>query len=210
MLPDDRQPRPSAGLDAAVRAFRATLVRLDRAAGAIEASGGAAGTLEPDGRYPLPQPPSHVLAEAAAGEARSLSLDSELGERAALLAVAGQMWHRHLGPLLTSRDLQKLGDRSRQAVHDLVARGRLLALPARGGSLFPAFQVDRWGRPRPGMAEVLAAFEGSVGSPLTVASWFRTPQPLLDHRTPADWLVAGDDVGRLVAAARRAAAHLRG
>lgn len=208
---DQRSHPPPAGLDAAVRAFRATLERLDRAAGAIEPPAWAdPGPAAPDGRYPLPQPPSHVLAEAAPGAARSLAFDGELGERAALLAVAGQVWHRHLGPLLTSGDLQKLGGRSRQAVHDLVSRGRLLALPALGGSLFPAFQVDRRGRPRPGMGEVLAVFEGAVESPLTVASWFRTPQPLLDDRTPADWLVAGEDTTRLVAAARRAAAHLAG
>lgn len=205
-----RQTPPPSGLDAAVRAFRSALERLDRAAGAVvDPAPAAAPGLEPGGRYPPPRPPAFVLTEPAAGAA-ALSFDSELGERAALLAVAGQVWHRHLGPLLTSGDLQKLGGRSRQAVHELVKRRRLLALPARGGALFPAFQVDRRGRPRPGMAEVLAAFEGAVESPLTVASWFRTPQPLLDDRTPADWMAAGDDLSRLLAAARRAAAHLRG
>lgn len=208
---DQRSHPPLAGLDAAVRAFRATLERLDRTAGAIEPPAWEDPVpAPPGGRYPLPRPASHVLAEAAPGAAPSLAFDSELGERAALLAVAGQVWHRHLGPLLTSGDLQKLGGRSRQAVHELVSRRRLLALPARGGNLFPAFQVDRRGRPRPGMSEVLAAFAGAAESPLTVASWFRTPQPLLDERTPADWLVAGEDVSRLVAAARRAAAHLAG
>jgi hypothetical protein len=135
---------------------------------------------------------------------------SRIGVGAGQPAVAGQVWRRHLGALLTTGDLQALGDRSRQAVHELVKRRRLLALPARGGNLFPAFQVDPQGMPRRGVAEVLAAFEGAVESPLTVASWFRTPQPLLDERTPAEWLVAGEDTARLVHAARRTAAQLRG
>jgi hypothetical protein len=199
-------------LDAAVRAFRATLARLADAARAIEPareSGEAGERREPAAPYPLPHSDADFLADGRGG-ATALVLDGELGERAALLAVAGQVWRRHLGPLLTTGDLQKLGGRSRQAVHEQVKRRRLLALPARGGSLFPAFQVDRRGRPRAGMGEVLAAFEGAVESPFTVASWFETPQPLLDDRTPADWLVAGDDPSRLAQAARRAAAQLRG
>ena len=194
---------------AAVRAFRATLERLEEAAGKVESPAAAEAAPGPATAYPLPGPAAGTVAEPAA-EARPFTFDSELGERAALLAVAGQVWRRHLGPLLTSGDLQKLGGRSRQAVHELVARRRLLALPSRGGNLFPPFQVDRRGRPRPGLAEVLAAFEGAVESPYTVASWFETPQPLLDERTPAEWLVAGDDPERLLQAARRAAAQLCG
>lgn len=197
-------------LDAAVRAFRATLERLDEASRRIEAPAEPLPTGDSSAPYPPPSPSASVLAEPGAAEPPALALDGELGERAALLAVAGQVWHRHLGPLLTTGDLQKLGGRSRQAVHELVARRRLLALPARGGKLFPAFQVDRRGRPLPGVADVLAAFEGATESPYTVASWFRTPQPLLDERTPAEWLVAGDDPARLLQAARRTAAQLRG
>lgn len=214
-MPADLKP-DRRDVDAAVRAFRATLERLEEAAGKVEsaladaAPEPAADTApEPAAAYPLPRPAAGTLAEPVA-EARPFTFDSELGERAALLAVAGQVWRRHLGPLLTSGDLQKLGGRSRQAVHELVARRRLLALPSRGGNLFPPFQVDRRGRPRSGIAEVLAAFEGAVESPYTVASWFETPQPLLDERTPAEWLVAGDDPERLLQAARRAAAQLRG
>lgn len=215
-MPADLKP-DRRDVDAAVRAFRATLERLEEAAGKVESPAAAAAAPEPAAEaapgpaapYALSEPAADMLGEPAA-EARPLTFDSELGERAALLAVAGQVWRRHLGPLLTSGDLQKLGGRSRQAVHELVARRRLLALPSRGGNLFPAFQVDRRGRPRPGLAEVLAAFEGAAESPYTVASWFETPQPLLDERTPAEWLVAGDDPQRLLGAARRAAAQLCG
>jgi hypothetical protein len=196
-------------VDAAVRAFRAALERLEAAARGIEAAEDAETVPVPGGPSPRPRGEESFVAEPGGGEA-GLALDRELGERAALLAVAGQVWRRHLGALLTTGDLQALGDRSRQAVHELVKRRRLLALPARGGNLFPAFQVDRQGRPRRGVAEVLAAFEGAVESPFTVASWFRTPQPLLDERTPAEWMVAGEDTARLAHAARRTAAQLRG
>lgn len=185
------------GLDAAVAAFRATLERLERTAGPAPGMPPADGELGEAAAVYETAPPSE------------LEVDAELGERAALLAVAGHLWRRRLGPLLTTGDLQKLGGRSRQAVHDLVRRGRLLALPSATGNLFPSFQLDPAGRPRPVVAEVLDAFSGAVESPYTVAAWFRTPQALLDDREPAEWLAAGEDPARVVQAARRSAALLR-
>src|ERR671931_1197895 len=54
---------------------------------------------------------------------------ARLGQRAALVAAAGALWQRQLGPLLDIRQAQHvLGVGSRQAVHDLTQRHRLLAL----------------------------------------------------------------------------------
>lgn len=133
------------------------------------------------------------------------------GSRAALLAAAGSLWSKHLGPLLQTRDVgQLLGGRTRQAVSDLAKRGRLLALPNEDGELrFPAFQFSETGRPYPVLAGVLRQFAEVSVSPYTLASWFMTPQALLGRKTPAWWLKTGRDPGLLTEAARRAAARLR-
>jgi hypothetical protein len=180
---------PAGSLDAAVSAFRRTLERLEATAEQVAEAGEAAEVAEPG---------------------LALDLGAELGERAALMAVAGQLWQHHLGPLLTAGDLQKMGGRSRQAVHDMVQRKRLLALPTSGRHLlFPAFQLDSAGRPHPAVPKVLALFADLAMSPFTIASWFRTPQPLLGGRSPAEYLAAGDDPSRVEQAARRTAAKLR-
>jgi hypothetical protein len=103
-----------------------------------------------------------------------------------------------------------MGGRSRQAVYGMVQRRRLLALPATGRRLlFPAFQLDPAGRPRPVVPKVLALFADAAVSPFTIASWFRTRQPLLGGHSPAEHLAAGDDPALVEQAARRTAAKLR-
>lgn len=132
-----------------------------------------------------------------------------LGRRGALLAVAGAVWRRHLGPLLNTRQVAELllvG--TRQAVHDRVKRHRILALPTgQREHAYPAFQFDGKGQPYPAIAPVLEAFAVSRLSPHTIASWFVTPQPLLDDLTPAHWVAEGRDDDRLTKAARRSAAR---
>lgn len=135
---------------------------------------------------------------------------AELGRRAALLVAADAFWRRHLGPLLDGKQVQRLlGVRTRQAVHDLVRRRRLLGLPAEKGRLaFPAFQFTAAGRPHAALPDILELFAGAVVSPYTVASWFVTPQPLLEGETPAHWLQLGRDPELAREAARRSAARL--
>src|SRR5205814_2084320 len=137
------------------------------------------------------------------GDARAL------GRRAALLAVAGTVWRRHLGPMLTTKQVAELlGVGSRQAVNDRVRRHRILALPTGGHDLaYPAFQFNEQGQPYPALALVLEVFAAARLAPHTIASWFVTPQASLDRVTPAQWLAAGRDGPRLVAAAHRSAAQ---
>lgn len=132
-----------------------------------------------------------------------------LGRRAALLAVAGTVWRRHLGPLLnTSQVADLLGVGTRQAVNDRVRRRRILAFPTGERDLaYPAFQFDDRGAPYPALAPVLEAFATARLSPLTTSSWFVTPQAQLDGDTPAGWLAEGGDSELLVVAARRSAAR---
>lgn len=144
-----------------------------------------------------------------AGE-QSLGEPTQFGQRAALLAAADSLWRRHLGGLLSLQDVQAmLGVRTRQAIHDLVRRGRLLGLPTREGrTVYPCFQFGPDGRPYPEIASVLLVFHATGANHWTVASWFTTEQPELGGRTPAAWLADGQDAERLVEVARHSAAPL--
>ncbi|HEX9713563.1 MAG TPA: hypothetical protein VGB52_13555 [Actinomycetota bacterium] len=160
-------------------------------------------------------------ATAAAAAAFQQTLDSldlprsqlpdpeELGRRAALLAVADIAWKRVLGPLLDGKQAQELlGVRTRQALHDLVKRRRLLAVPWGEETRYPAFQFGPDGRPYPEMRLVLQAFENAKIDGLTLGSWFRHPQRALGGETPARWMAERHDPERLVTAAGRSAARL--
>lgn len=161
------------------------------------------------------------LATAAASFRRTLSrlgldADEELrdpaffGQRAALLAGAETLWGRHLGGLLDRTDVQALlGVTTRQAVHDLVQRGRLLGLPTRDGhTVYPRFQFGPDGRPYTALSKVITAFRAAEADPWTIASWFTSEQPELDGLTPVDWMSRGLDTTRLVEVARHSAAPL--
>lgn len=143
-----------------------------------------------------------------------LGAPEEVGRRAALAAAAEAAWKERLGPLLEANDVRRmLGVRSRQAVSDLAARRRLLALPQRGRRVvYPAFQFGTNGRPFEAIPRVLAEFNArrAVESRWTIASWFVTPQAPLGGRTPAQWLRAGRDAETVVLAARRSAARMAG
>lgn len=132
------------------------------------------------------------------------------GRRAALLAAADLLWRRHLGRLLDTSEVQQLlGGCTRQAVSDLVKRRRLLALPSGDGRLaFPAFQFSSTGRPYPEVHHVLELFADVAVDPHTIASWFVTPKELLEGKTPAEWLRAGEPPELVQEAARRTAARL--
>jgi hypothetical protein len=134
-----------------------------------------------------------------------------LGRRAALLAASDVVWHKHLGPMYSSKQVRELmGRGTRQSVSELAKRGRLLALPEEDGRLaFPAFQFGRTGERLPALDRILATFDGAVETPYTVASWFVTPEPLLQGKTPAAWLRAARSPEPVLEAATRYAQRLR-
>jgi hypothetical protein len=103
-----------------------------------------------------------------------------------------------------------MGRGTRQSVSELAKRGRLLALPEDDGRLaFPAFQFGRTGKRLPALEEILELFDGAVETPYTVASWFVTPEPRLQGKTPAAWLRAGRPTEPALDAATRYAHRLR-
>lgn len=135
----------------------------------------------------------------------------ELGRRGALLAASDLIWRERLGRLLSREEVQELlGLRSRQGVHDLAKRGRLLALSTQGGRpMYPAFQFDlEQGRSYSAVPPVLRHFKDAAVDPYTAASWFCEPQSLLDGLTPAEWLRERKADRLLIEAARRSAAPL--
>jgi hypothetical protein len=140
---------------------------------------------------------AEVLADSApTGDA------GEAGRRAALAAVAGQVWSEHLGPLFDTDGVAALlGGVTKQAVSDRVRRRRLLALRTGSGRLvYPAFQFDGRHVLR-GLADVLGQIEPDDAEAWTVASWLTTPDPALGGRTPVDALRDGDTDPVLAAAA---------
>jgi hypothetical protein len=97
---------------------------------------------------------------------------------------------------------------TRQGVHDLARRKRLLALPTKGGKLiYPAFQFSG-GHTLSGLHHLRAELDSSGVSPWTQASWFVTPQDELDGQTPVTFLSREVVDERVLNAARRAAARL--
>jgi hypothetical protein len=134
-----------------------------------------------------------------------------LGRRAALLAASDLVWQKHLGPLYSSKQVRELmGRGTRQSVNELVRRRRLLGLPQPDGSLaFPAFQFGPGGRRIPGLEAILDEFADAVETPYTTASWFVTPEPLLEDSTPAQWLRRGRSKDKALEAAGRYAERLR-
>jgi len=136
---------------------------------------------------------------------------AQLGQRAALVAAAGVLWRQQLGPLLDMRQAQELLEvGSRQAVHDLIQRHRLLALPTRDHRmLMPVFQFSETGRPYEAVPPILRIFADAEATGWTVASWFTTPTPDLADEMPIGWIRAGRDLETVLEAARVAAAPLR-
>ena len=134
-----------------------------------------------------------------------------LGRRAALLATSDIVWRKHLGTLYSSKQVRELmGRGTRQSVSELVKRRRLLGLPQSDGRLaFPAFQFTAGGRRLPGLESILDEFADAVETPYTIASWFVTPEPLLENATPAQWLRRRRSKDKALEAAHRYAERLR-
>lgn len=161
---------------------------------------------------------TEVAARAFAQELERLEQQGELelrdperaGRRGALIVAAGSLWARHLGGLFDAQQTRRLlGVKSRQAVHDLVRRGKLLRVKdSAGRALYPANQFDQHGRPFPLVGRLIETFGPAGVSAWTIASFLGSPQRELDGQTPQSWLVAGGEEGPVGEAARRIAGRL--
>jgi hypothetical protein len=82
-----------------------------------------------------------------------------------------------------------LGGISRQALHQRVRAGRLLALHQANASWFPRWQFDAAGRPRAELKELLALLPRDV---MAADRLMRAPVDELGGRSPAELLEAGE------------------
>jgi hypothetical protein len=122
-------------------------------------------------------------------------------------AAARHAWLQSV-ELLTSAMVGDLGGSSARNPSALASRwkaeGRIFAVPSGRTDLFPAFQFDTFGQPRP----VVAAVLGHLGreSDWARALWWTAPSGWLGGRRPID--VLDQDPEAVVEAARRAAEPL--
>jgi hypothetical protein len=117
-------------------------------------------------------------------------------------------WLHQVGPLLTEDSVEaRLALTAREIAQRLDDNSLLAVQDRRGRLFFPAFQF-RNGDMQDALQAVLSQLLPATADNWTVASWFRSPHPLLDNRTPAEWLDEGADTEQLLEAARRDAARL--
>jgi len=127
---------------------------------------------------------------------------SALGRRAALLAASEVVWHKHLGPMYSSKQVREvMGRGTRQSVSELAKRGRLIALPEEGRSPgVPRLPVRTHGR----------ATAGAGADPRDLQRGGRDAVHgrvlVRDARAAA----AGEDAGRLAASRPPGRAGARG
>lgn len=116
-------------------------------------------------------------------------------EKIALEATAQSRAYEHrrkvLDGALSSSQVAKLLNTSRQTPHDRVKSGSLLAVKENGQLGFPAWQFDMTGPNGvlEGLAEVLAALKIND---FLKASWFFTPNRSLSGLTPVQALKQSD------------------
>lgn len=136
----------------------------------------------------------------------------EAGRQAVRLATAPLLWASRVGPVATSSEVAALLGVSRQAIAKAVQAGRLVALPAGKGRLFPLWQLRLGDKPtiRPEVAQIVVAFTDRYPqvAPHLIANWATSAQPELDGRTPAEWLETGRPTGAVLVSARRTAGAL--
>jgi hypothetical protein len=158
---------------------------------------------------PLAQVVSAFMADARRGglvETLSRLADPKaFGAKLAVIAEAQATWEAALGRYLTVNEVTKVLGASRQAVHQRIERGTLLAIDLAGQVVLPAYQFeDR--AVRPDVVRTLKLLRTSGLSREGVVSWFASPQPELEGARPADWL--GKDPTALYEAARHTAGSL--
>lgn len=132
----------------------------------------------------------------------ALTVSSAAAQQALRNAEARQELLNEFGALDSEQVAQLAGSTAKNrsaTVSRYLAGGQVFAIEHRGGRYYPAFQFDADGRPRPAVAQVLAALEPYGLNGWEIALWFTTASGWLDDRRPVDLL--DDNPDKIVAAA---------
>lgn len=109
---------------------------------------------------------------------------------AALPRHTKSKWDDAIGPFYSVQGVAGRLGVSRQAVHERIKRGTLLATPtADGVVLVPTFQLNASNLPLPHLKELRKILHRVAPDPWALALWLNTAVPgELDNRTPGDAL----------------------
>lgn len=142
-------------------------------------------------------PPLSVLLPSAVA---ALQAQRNAEARISLMQEFGALTSAQVAELAGSRASNRaaLANRWKQ-------EGRIFSVSYEGATLYPAFQLDAEGRPRPVIAEVIRSL-GSKSTDWELALWFTTNVGWLDGQRPVDLLES--DPAAVVEAAESEAAEL--
>lgn len=132
----------------------------------------------------------------------ALTVSSAAAQQALRNAEARQELLNEFGVLDSEQVARLAGSAAKNrsaTVSRYLAGGQVFAIEHRGGRYYPAFQFDPDGRPRPVIAQVLAALQPFGLNGWEIALWFTTASGWLGDRRPVDLL--DDDPDEIVAAA---------
>ncbi len=112
--------------------------------------------------------------------------------------------NEQIGPFYRTDQVVRLLDITRQAVHDRVRKGGLLAAQTVEGTwVYPTFQFD--GRHLiDGLKAVLREFDLSEADRWAIAAWWVSPDAALNGQSPLEWIRKGKDQNRVRSLARNA------
>lgn len=146
------------------------------------------------------------------GEVTSKDVDQLLARVRAVIQPAPKVLDDHVGPFYDTSGLRSWTGTSRQAIHAKVQRNRLIACQLEDGSwVYPAWQFDNRGTPKPALVHVWRELRGPAedphADPWTCALWMRAPHPDLDGMTPVEWIDDGRQAEAVLTLAQHDAAR---
>lgn len=113
-----------------------------------------------------------------------------------------QIYDRLVGPFYDTAGLTKWRGVSRQAIHQAVAAGTIIACQLDGGQwVYPTWQFTD-SKTTDSALLTLWATLSAAAEPWTCAVWLRSPQPELDGRSAVDWIAQGRPLEAALSCAR--------
>lgn len=123
-------------------------------------------------------------------------LDASWVAAAMLDAIPATHPFEELGPFYDTAGVSRWLGISRQALHQKVKAGQLLALTTGDGQrVYPAWQFAPDGRPLTGLVDLLRVLNPAAADPWTVAVWLSRPVEELGNRSAVDVMRSLKPVG---------------